>query len=377
MVANRGGAFLIRFSARRDVADCSAAIAAYRQALELVITGQPERSGYLAQLGQSLRARHHETGRTDDLYEAVIALREAIRLAGPAHRDSSRLCSLLGAALLARYLWHGSVQDLHEAIEWHDRAVADRPGERAGRARSLASRAFALRIRAQRSHDPGEIAAAIDACRQTVDAETDTARLPDRLATLGAALDLRRESAAEVTETIAVRRRACELAAPDEHYRGPWLADLGNSLRTRAALCGGDGGDDDLREAHSLHLAAVESTPPGHREYAMVLSNLAGSFRDHYVRFNRHADLLAAINLLRRTAGLATAPMTRRLVAAQTWGRGDGLPRTLASGPRPARATPPRSRCFRRPPGAAPTARARNSHCGTSGGLPRKPPPAR
>ncbi len=73
-----------------------------------------------------------------------------------------------------------------------------------------------------------------------------------------------------------------------------------NVPRSAGQRCS-EAGDDDLREAHSLHLSAVESTRPEHPEYATVLSNLASSFRDHYVQFNRHTDLLAAIEWCDRT----------------------------------------------------------------------------
>ena len=321
IVANRGGAFLSRFSARGEVADCSAAVTAYRRALGLVSDHRLERARHLAQLGQSLRARHQATGSTVDLYEAVTVLRESVDAVAPEHPDRAMFCSYLAAALRNRHSWHGSAADLDEAIQWHEQAAASLPVGHVGRTRLLASRAFALRVRAERTRDPAEVTAAVEAARLVVETEPDTARQPDLLAALGSALALREDNVADITETINVRRKSSELTAPDDPHRGPRLADLASSLRARAKLASAHAGDADLEEAHRLHLAAVEMTPAEDPEYATVLSNLAGSFRDRFVRHHQRNDLHAALQLLRQAAELPTAPLTRRVVAAHTWGR--------------------------------------------------------
>jgi len=128
IVANRGGALLTRFSARGEVADCSAAVTAYRRAISLIGAHRLERARHLAQLGQSLRARHQATGGAADLYEAVTVLRESVHAVAQEHPDRAMFCSYLAAALRARYSWHGSTADLDEAIEWHNQAAAGLPG---------------------------------------------------------------------------------------------------------------------------------------------------------------------------------------------------------------------------------------------------------
>jgi tetratricopeptide (TPR) repeat protein len=221
---------------------------------------------------------------------------------------------------MARHLLHGSEDDLDEAIVWHDRALGGSVPGRVGAARLSASRAYALRIRAQRTRDPQDVARSVEAFRTALAAEPDAARLPDVLAALGSALDLRHDTVDDITATIEVRRRACRLADPGDPYCGPWTADLANSLRLRAALLGGEG-EADLAEARPLHVEAVAATSPRHPEYATVLSNLAGSHRNRYVRTGDPADLDAALGLLRRTAAVASAPAIRRFVAAETGGR--------------------------------------------------------
>ncbi len=322
IVAHRASALLTAFVIRGREPDGAAAVTGYREVLALVGANPAVRAGHLAQLARALRLRFQSTGRAEELYEAVRLAREAIEIGGTGHRDHAEFCSYLGSTLTARHLLHGAVDDLAEAIAWHDRALAGWVPGRIGAARIPASRAYALRVRAQRTGDPGDVTAAVEAFRAALEAEADAARLPDLLAALGSALDLRRGSVEDITATIDVRREACRRVNPADPYRGPWLSDLANSLRLRAALLGAvPGGDSDLAEAHLLHVEAVAATSPAHPEYATVLSNLAGSHRDRYARAGDVADLDAALDLLRRTAAVAAAPAVRRFVAAETGGR--------------------------------------------------------
>jgi tetratricopeptide (TPR) repeat protein len=314
IVANYGRGLLTRFDRYGVVADCSAAVAKYRLALHLAGVEHLDRPHYLALLGLALRSRHSATGDAADVHEAVAVLREAVEATAADDPNRASYCSYLGAALRARYTWYGEPADLDDSIEWHDAALAALPNSHAEASSVLSHRAYALRLRA--GHTGADIEAAIDACRLAVDAETNAGLRPTRLAQLGAALDLREHTRENLDETIAVRREVCTLCQPHERYRGPWLSDLANSLRNRASLTGDHG---DLDEAHRLHLEAVEVTDPQHPEYATVLSNLAGSFRDRYVRDGDGADLTAALDQLRRAAGLQAAPATRRFVAARTW----------------------------------------------------------
>lgn len=320
IVGHRASALLTAFVTRGREADGAAAVDGYRESLALVADNPAVRAGHLAQLARALRLRFQSSGRAAELYEAVQLVRTAIEIGGTGHRDHAEFCSHLGSALTARHLLHGSDDDLAEAIEWHDRALAGFVPGGVGSARVPASRAYALRVRAQRTRHPDDVDAAVEAFRAALDAEADAARLLDLLADFGSALDLRRDTADDITATIEVRRETCRRVHPDDPYRGPWLADLGNSLRLRAALVGGDG-TPDLAEAHPLHVEAVAATSPEHPEYATVLSNLAGSHRDRYARTGDPTDLDAALDLLRRSAAVGSAPAIRRFVAAETGGR--------------------------------------------------------
>ncbi|MBL8925233.1 MAG: CHAT domain-containing protein, partial [Pseudonocardia sp.] len=313
ILANQAGALL---AAAETLGDDTLAAAAdgYRRAAALTAGHPAAHATHLAQLALVLRAHASATGDTAAVHEAVRLMREAVELAGPGHRDHAVFCSQLGSALVRRHLRHGAAGDLVEAIAWHDRAVTGITPRRVGAARWLAARAHALRLRAEQTGLPGDVTAAVTAYRAALDAEADASRLPDLLAALGSALDLRRDTVDDLAATIDVRREAVRLARPDDPMRGPWLADLANSLRLR-------GDPADLQEAHRLHVEAVASTPPAHPEHATVLSNLAGSHRDRYVRTGDEADLARALDLLLLAATTTTAPAQQRFVAAETAAR--------------------------------------------------------
>lgn len=317
ILANRAGALLAAAETLGDDT-LAAAAAGYRWAAALTADHPAAHATHLAQLAQVLRAQATAGGNAAAAREAVRLMRMAVELAGPAHRDHAVFCSQLGSALVRRYLRHGAMIDLNEAIAWHDRAVAGITTRRVGAARWLAGRAHALRLRAEESRLPGDVDVAVAAYRAALDAEADGGRLPDLLAALGSALDLRRDGVDDLTATIAVRREAVRLARADDPMRGPWLADLANSLRMRGDATGDPA---DREEAHRLHAEAVASTPAGHPEYATVLSNLAGSHRDRYVRTGDETDLDRALDLLLRAAATTVAPAGPRFVAAETAAR--------------------------------------------------------
>ena len=298
----------------------AAAVEGYREAAELAASHPQAQAGYLADEAVAVRVTAVNTGDAAAAREAVRLLRDALALGGPEHRDHPVFCSWLGSALVGRYVRHGAVGDLEEALDWHERAVAGlRPG-RVGAARWFASRAYARRLHAQLTGRAEDVSAAVAAFKAALEAEPDARRLPDVLAGLGSALDLRGDTLADLNAAIEARTEAVRLASDHDRYRGMWLSDLANSLRRRGELLG-DAGSADLAESHRLHREAVEVTPSDHPEYATVLSNLAGSHRDRYVRTGAQADLDAALDLLRRAAATVTAPALPRFVAAETGAR--------------------------------------------------------
>jgi tetratricopeptide (TPR) repeat protein len=317
VIFNRAAGLQSRFAARGAMDDLTAAVDAARAALRLCGAEHAQRPRYLGQLGRLLAGRHRVTGAEVDLHEAVTLLRQAVDQLSPGHPDRSTVCSGLAAALIARYVRFGADADLDEAISWHATAAA-LPSAVVGRAGRLASGAYALRLRAERTRLPGDIDAAVAAGRAAVAAAVGVGGRARLLAALGSALDLRGESAADLDETITVRRQVLAHCGPDEPMYGLWTADLANSLRNRARSSGRRA---DLDEAVRLHVRALELTAPAHPEYATVLTNLAGSLRDRYIEEGDDGDLVDSLRHLRAAAELPTAPAGRRLVAAETWAR--------------------------------------------------------
>ena len=181
---------------------------------------------------------------------------------------------------------------------------ADHPSL-AGRLSDLGA---SLLTRFERTGDPADLDAAINAARQAVDVtppgHTD---LPGRLSNFGNALIRRFERTGDTTDldaAIDAGRRAVSATPAEYHALATVLANLGNALRSRFDHLGNTA---DLDEAIEAGRQAVAAAPPGHPGLATMQSNLGNALRARFEHGADAADLDAAIDAGRQA--VADAPV--------------------------------------------------------------------
>jgi len=134
-LSNLAAAFQARFRLTGQLADLDAAIGAVRAAVtgSRAISGgggpRPQKTEFLANLGNALLERATQTREPADLDAAVEALSTAVADTEPDHHHYAFMLYNLGGALLARFRQTGSSTDLEAAIEALNEAVGAMPAD--------------------------------------------------------------------------------------------------------------------------------------------------------------------------------------------------------------------------------------------------------
>ena len=92
-------------------------------AIDLTTNGYPNKPAYLANLGNSLRARFNCLGQLSDLEEAISTHRNAVELIPNGHPHKPNHLQAFGLCFQARFERLGELSDIEEAISWHKNAV--------------------------------------------------------------------------------------------------------------------------------------------------------------------------------------------------------------------------------------------------------------
>lgn len=268
-LSNLGGALYARYTRDGQLADLDEDIDLQREALRLVPTGHPERSGLLSNLATALTERHEALGVRGDLSEALAYLEEAMA-AGPSSR---RLATIAGAHGLALHAQHGI------------------------------------------TGDPDTLERALASLRTAVEATAPTdPHLPFQLANLAVSLqEASTHRAAAATEAVDAARGA--LTVLDE---GRSATAVRGSLLLALAARSGDG---DLDEAVTLAHRVVADTPPDDPDLSRSLANLAYVLNLRHQSTDAADDLAGALDALRAAARTGTGAADVRLHAARDWGR--------------------------------------------------------
>jgi CHAT domain-containing protein/tetratricopeptide (TPR) repeat protein len=154
-LGNLGRALTERGDRTGEISDVRRAVDVLTEARSLVLTGSAEESSILMDLGSAYRTLGRQTGQRADLDAAVQMIDAAagISLPGP---ENSRLLANLGAALSERYEQSRDPADLDRAIASLDRSLKHAfPGTRAHATR-LDGLATVLADRAESRADRGE-----------------------------------------------------------------------------------------------------------------------------------------------------------------------------------------------------------------------------
>jgi tetratricopeptide (TPR) repeat protein len=248
-------------------------IAAYRQALQTMRAGHPNRAVLYANLSTALIALYERTGEIHTLKDAVDAARQATDSAGTARVNRVVYLSSLAAALQIMYERDGQRETLTDCVTVRRMAVQETDANQPARARCLSNLACGLEILSRRDHDEDKLYEAVIHARDAARIGNPTdASWPGIQSNLG----------------VVLRRLA-------EHTADP----------------------APLAEAIEAGRVAVAGTHPGHPDEVGALINLgntlAAAFR---LAADRHAHAEASA-MLGRAASLSSAPAGLRIDAAR------------------------------------------------------------
>ncbi|MEU9847061.1 CHAT domain-containing protein [Streptomyces sp. NPDC047985] len=305
---------------RQDLAE---ALRRLRQAEALTPPGHPDRPTALNDLGLVLTSGYQRSGEPEELNEAVRALREAVALTPEGHQMLGLRLLNLGAALGLRHQLTEDGEDLREAQECRRRAAALPGLGRAHQAALLSSTGIGLLTGLERAADPvGRLDEAVPLFREALALTPEgDPRLPRRRHNLAIALMTRcartprlgdAREARELTDAVVA---ALPANSPD--LPGALTVAAGARLLSPRTLLSSTARD----EVAALYRRAAESTPPGHPQRTLRLTNLG-----HVLcglgpgRRRRRADLVEAADVFRAAALEQQCAPSMRLDAARAWG---------------------------------------------------------
>nr|MDT0520536.1 CHAT domain-containing protein [Streptomyces sp. DSM 41633] len=307
-LSNLGTALRVRFERMGQWQDLDDAIAVVHAALDAIPTDHPDRASGLSNLGNALQARFGRTGRPEDLDAAIDAGRAAVHSVAPDHPSRAMYLSDVGNALRVRFGLGGQWEDLDGAVSAGQAAVDSAAPDDPSRAMYLSNLGNALLVRSQSTGGEADLDAAIGHFEAARDGTPP--RHPDRagyLSNLGNALRVRFELAGRTEDldaAVEAGEAARDATAPDHPERALYLSNLGNALLARFARIGGEA---DLDAAIGIYETAVDVTGPGHPHRAACWSNLGNALRVRFELAGRTEDLDAAVEA-GEAARDATAP---------------------------------------------------------------------
>ncbi|KAI6120463.1 hypothetical protein EDD17DRAFT_1754921 [Pisolithus thermaeus] len=287
-----------RFQKHARMDDLKEAIELHCAALDLRLSGHPDRSSSLHELALSFSNRYDSQRAVADLEQAVILGRAAVELRLPGHPyRAASLCNL-ACDLRKRFQKHVRMYGLKEAIELHRAALELRPPGHPQRSLSLHGLARCLSDKYDSQWLVADLEEAITLGRAAL--ELRLPGHPHRAVSLyNLASDLwgrfqRYARVCDLEEAIELHRAALELRLPGHHDRPVSLHELACCLSARYDS---QGTVADLEEAVTIERAALEFYPPSHRKRASSLHDLARCLAKRFRRQPIAADLDEAIAL--------------------------------------------------------------------------------
>lgn len=245
-----------------------------------------------------LRQLHAETGDPDLLDGIVAACRGIVGQAGPGSPDAAYWTTNLAAALRERADRRHDPEELAEAIDLLERVLALFPPHHPHRAVPLSNLAIALRSRWHRSGDPADLDRAIDIGEEALALGAGSQRAVI-LNNLANALSDRFSHSArreDLDRSIEAAREGLDTAPPGSRLEQILLVNLGLGLLDRSSL-------DDHEEERDEAIAVLErGARPGaaYSEDPRVLDMIGAALLRRFVLTGDEADLQRSVQVLER-----------------------------------------------------------------------------
>jgi tetratricopeptide (TPR) repeat protein len=320
-LANLGSALSIRFKRVGTRADLDEAISNLTAVVEATPADAAHRSMDLSNLGSALRNRFDSTGSITDLNGAIDHLSAAVTTASDVDPQRPGYLSNLATALRARFEYTGALSDLNSAIDQLQAAVDIAPVDRPSRPVYLSNLGIALRSRFQQTGDPEDLNDAVERLRTAL-RETDRDDRPwvRHLFNLGTVLLVQfrdRNRPGDLHESIELLSKAVEVTPTDDPDCAGRLSTLGIALRIKFEHTQNVG---DLTDALDRLNAAVEACSVHHPDRAQYLFNLGLALKARFEITRSSEDFHAAVTAWQRATKVEAASAEVRATAAYQWG---------------------------------------------------------
>jgi uncharacterized protein YegL/tetratricopeptide (TPR) repeat protein len=257
-----------------------AAIAALREALNLIPNDHRDRAALLSNLGGALRARFERTGDLSDLEQAIVSTRQALAATGAEDSQYPAILNNLGAMLSETGRYQEALEAAREAVDIRRVLAAQNPGI------YLPDMAMSLNNLGTMLSETGRYQEALEAAREAVDirrvlaAQNPGIYLPDMASALSnlsnrlSEIGRYQEALEAAREAVDIRR---ELAAQNPDFYGPSLAgSLANLAGIHLSL-GDIGQSVSLYEQALAGMLRVQGTD--HPNILVTRSGLASAYR--------------------------------------------------------------------------------------------------
>lgn len=271
-VARIGRAHLDRYISQSDPRDIDDAVTY----LELAAASSPvaDRPLRLTELGSAYRQRYARHGLPADLDHAIDCHEQALDQAGSDSRPM--ILANLGVAYGARHEFGGVAADLARAIEFEERALANPSQDPDQHLAAMASAGMFYRRRFDADGDPADLDRSIELKALVVDGTLpEDTRYVMRVANLAVAYAARHKKygrPADLDRALELTDKAMASTPANSPARPIRLVNRGN-VRLQHYLVTRNRHElgraiDDLRQA-------LDTTPDGHPQVALILGQLA------------------------------------------------------------------------------------------------------
>lgn len=313
--ASLGGFLFRRFmEGRADPADLERAVETARAVVAATPNDDQDRARRLNSLGIALALSAERSGTPAELDEAIGLLRESVGTTAPNAPALSARLSNLALALNARFEQTGDLALSTEAIEQARRATSV-PGEDSP-ANRYSNLSVIARARYGRTGADSDADEAVDAARLAVErTPPGDVHRPGRVSMLAQALAARGRPE-DLDAAIELGREAAARKQPGEYFWQDVMNNLGVVLRQRGES---DGRIADLDEALVVLRASIGATDEQEATLAGRLANLSWTLYTRFKLAGDRSDLVEAIEVSRRAAGLSAAPPQVRTDVASRW----------------------------------------------------------
>ena len=320
--ANLAQALTERFMRSWQVADLKEALAYAQTAVDASREGDPAQLPCLLSLANAHAARFAYSGDLRDLDQAISVGRKAVAVTPDWHFGQALCLSNLGSALRTRYECVGDRQALDEAITMHERAVQAAPVGHVSRPRFLNNLGNALRGRFDASSNAADIEKSVAVLDQAVAAsqrgEADRAGYVANLAnSLMMAYEQRADPGA-LDQAITILEQEVSTIGDAPYLRHVLLSSLGYVWR---AQFDATGSDRALENAITSFRQAADVMPGEHPRRAEYLAGLGSVLRRRFERTTDPATAWDAISACKSATAISTAPASMRALAARDWGQ--------------------------------------------------------